>query len=67
MADKPSGPEFQNSDVLQRAIVPPSTDEFDDLISAARSAARRTGMKKTDIKTAIVKVRSRRAAKRDGK
>ncbi len=46
--------------VILRTIAPPSLDEFDDLVSTARKAARRTGMKTSDVKAATAKVRSRR-------
>lgn len=45
--------------VILKAISPPSLDEFDDLIREARRQARRTGMKRSDIKKAIVTVRGR--------
>jgi len=53
--------------LIFRALAPPSLDEFGDLISAARKAARRTGMKKSDVQAASAKVRSRRRAGRSGK
>ena len=66
-----SGTQFvvvaQRDVVILRAIAPPSMDEFDDLISTARKAARRAGMKKSDVKAATAKVRTRRRAGRGGK
>lgn len=46
--------------VILRAIAPPSLDEFDDLVSTARKAARGAGMRMSDVKAATAKVRSRR-------
>lgn len=46
--------------VILRAIAPPSLDEFDDLVSTARKAARRAGMKMSDVRAATAKVRSSR-------
>jgi AbrB family looped-hinge helix DNA binding protein len=66
-----SGTQFvvlaQRDVLILRAIAPPSMDEFSNLISAARKAARRTGMKKSDVEAATVRVRSRRRAGRSGK
>jgi len=53
--------------VILRVIAPPSMDQFDHLLSTARKAARRAGMKKSDVKAATAKVRSRRRTKRSGK
>lgn len=50
--------------VILRTLAPPSLAEFDQLIAVARQTARRTGMKKSDVRYAVAKVRSRRAAKR---
>ena len=50
--------------VILRTLAPPSLAEFDQLIAAARQTARRTGMKKSDVRNAISKVRSRRATRR---
>lgn len=46
--------------VILKAISPPSMEEFDALIRQARRQARKAGMKRTDIKDAIAKVRGRR-------
>lgn len=66
-----SGTQFvvvaQRDVVILRAISPPSMDEFDGLISTARKAARRAGMKKSDVKAVTAKVRSRGGAGRSGK
>ncbi len=48
--------------VVLRQITAPSMAEFDAIVSTARAAARRTGMKKSDVRAAIAKVRKRRAA-----
>jgi len=53
--------------LILRALTPPSMDDFSELISAARKAARRTGMKKSDVAAATARVRSRRRAGRSGK
>jgi len=55
----------ENDVVILRAIEPPSMDEFDELISQARSAARRTCMRQSDIEAATTEVR-RRATTRSG-
>jgi hypothetical protein len=46
--------------VILKNITPPSIDEFDDLIATARKKARKTGIKKSDIKDAILKVRGKK-------
>jgi AbrB family looped-hinge helix DNA binding protein len=46
--------------VILKNITPPSMDEFDDLIATARKKARKTGIKKSDIKDAILKVRGKK-------
>ena len=43
--------------VILKAINPPSMEDFDALISEARRQARKTGMKRSNIKAAIAKVR----------
>jgi AbrB family looped-hinge helix DNA binding protein len=45
--------------VILKAISPPSINEFDGLITEARQRAQRAGMKKSDIRAAIKKVRER--------
>ncbi len=58
-----SGAQFvvvgQNDVVILKTITQPSMNEFDQLISEARKQAKKAGMKKTDIKAAIQKVRKR--------
>jgi AbrB family looped-hinge helix DNA binding protein len=45
--------------VILKAITPPKIEEFDKLLSQARMAATRAGLKKADLKSAIAKVRRR--------
>ncbi len=46
--------------VILKEITPPSTDDFDDLIAKARRQARKAGLKRSDIGTAVKAVRSRK-------
>jgi AbrB family looped-hinge helix DNA binding protein len=46
--------------VILKAISAPSMKEFDNLIAQARQQARKLGLKKSDIDTAVVKVRGRK-------
>ncbi|HCW09342.1 MAG TPA: AbrB family transcriptional regulator [Cytophagales bacterium] len=46
--------------VIFKNISPPSLDEFGDLIADARKKGRQVGMKKSDIRKAILKVRGRK-------
>ena len=50
--------------VILKAISPPSMEDFDALISEAQRQARKAGMKRSDIATAIAKVRSKRRSRR---
>ncbi len=43
--------------VILKNISPPSLDEFDHLIADARKKGKQAGLKKADIKDAILKVR----------
>ena len=43
--------------VILKNISPPTIEEFDELIATARKSAKNAGLKKTDIKNAIAKVR----------
>ena len=43
--------------VILKSITPPSIDEFDSLIAEARKKGKQAGLKKADIKDAILKVR----------
>lgn len=45
--------------VILKSISPPSIDEFDDLIAEARRQARKAGMNRSDIVSAIAKVRGK--------
>jgi AbrB family looped-hinge helix DNA binding protein len=46
--------------VVLKAISAPSMEEFDELIGQAQKAARRSGMKKADVRKAIRRVRRSR-------
>jgi len=46
-----------NDVVILKNITPPSIEEFDELIAKARKTGKKAGLKKTDIKKAIIKVR----------
>ena len=46
--------------VILKSISPPSIEDFDELIAQARKQAMLAGMKRSDITTAIAKVRGRR-------
>ena len=46
--------------VILKAITAPSMNEFDDLIAQARKQARKAGMKRSDIPSAIRKARGRK-------
>ena len=46
--------------VILKEITPPSRADFDDLIAKARRQARRTGIKRSDIKSAIRVARKRK-------
>jgi AbrB family looped-hinge helix DNA binding protein len=46
--------------VILKNISPPSLDDFDDLISEARKSAKKAGLKRTDVKDAISKVRGKK-------
>ncbi len=43
--------------VVLKAISPPTMQEFDSLIAEARKQARKAGLKRTDIHTALLKAR----------
>jgi AbrB family looped-hinge helix DNA binding protein len=43
--------------VILKAISAPSVKEFNDLIGQARQQARRTGLRKSDVEAAVVRVR----------
>jgi AbrB family looped-hinge helix DNA binding protein len=46
--------------VILKTINPPKIEEFHRLLGQARSAARKAGMKRADVKSAIAKVRNRK-------
>lgn len=46
--------------VILKSITPPSIDEFDSLIAEARKKGKQAGLKKSDIKDAILKVRGKK-------
>lgn len=46
--------------VILKSISAPSMDEFDDLIKEAHTQAERTGMKRSDISSAVAKSRGHR-------
>lgn len=58
-----SGSQFvvigEDDTVILKMISAPDMDQFDELIARARTHARRTGLKRSDITSAIDKVRSR--------
>jgi AbrB family looped-hinge helix DNA binding protein len=45
--------------VILKTITPPKLEEFQELLSQARAEARRAGVKKADLKSAIAKLRRR--------
>ena len=46
--------------VILKNISPPSFDEFDALIADARKKGKQAGLKRSDIKDAILKVREKK-------
>ena len=46
--------------VILKNISPPSIDEFGDLIAEARKKGKQAGIKKSDIRNAILKVKERK-------
>ena len=57
-----SGSQFivvgEKDTVILKTISPPSMEEFDRLISEARKQAKLAGLKRSDIKAAITRVRT---------
>jgi AbrB family looped-hinge helix DNA binding protein len=49
----------QGDAVILKVITPPKLEEFQKLLSRARTEAKRLGIKKADVKSAIAKVRRR--------
>ncbi len=50
----------QKDVVILKTVTQPSMNEFDKLVSEARKQAKKVGMKKSDIISAIQKVRKRK-------
>lgn len=46
--------------VILKSVAPPAMEDFDELVRRARSAARRAGMKRSDVEQAIARVRTKR-------
>jgi AbrB family looped-hinge helix DNA binding protein len=46
--------------VILKAISAPSVEEFNDLIGQARQQASRAGLKKSDVKAAVARIRGRK-------
>ena len=46
--------------IILKTITPPSIDQFKSLLAQARIEARKSGIKKSQLKAAITKVRRRR-------
>jgi AbrB family looped-hinge helix DNA binding protein len=46
--------------VILKTISPPSMQEFDQLIAKARRQARKTALKRSDVRDAVLKVRGRK-------
>jgi AbrB family looped-hinge helix DNA binding protein len=57
-----SGSQFvvvgERDTVILKTISPPKMEEFDTLIGDARKQARRVGLKRSDVKAAVSKVRA---------
>jgi AbrB family looped-hinge helix DNA binding protein len=49
----------EGDSVILKTITPPRIEEFNKLLSQARSAAKKAGIKKADLKSTIAKVRHR--------
>jgi AbrB family looped-hinge helix DNA binding protein len=46
--------------VILKSITPPAMEEFDELVRRARGAARKAGMKPSDVARAVKRVRAAR-------
>jgi AbrB family looped-hinge helix DNA binding protein len=59
-----SGSQFvvvgEKNTVILKTISPPRMEKFDRLIDQARKQARRAGMKRTDVKAVVAKVRTQK-------
>ena len=49
----------QGDAVILKVIAPPKLEDFQELLSQARAEAKKAGVKKADLKSAIAKVRRR--------
>jgi hypothetical protein len=49
----------QGDTVILKVIAPPKLEDFQELLSQARAEAKKAGVKKADLKSAIAKVRRR--------
>jgi AbrB family looped-hinge helix DNA binding protein len=49
----------QGDAVILKVITPPKLDEFHSLLRQARAEAKKAGIKKADLKSAVAKVRRR--------
>ena len=59
-----SGSQFvvvgEKDTVILKTIAPPTMEEFDRLIAQARKQARRAGLKRSDMKAVVAKVRTQK-------
>lgn len=59
-----SGSQFvvvgEKDTVILKTISPPTMEEFDRLIAQARKQARRAGLKQSDMKAVVAKVRTQK-------
>ena len=46
--------------VILKSIASPAMEEFDELVRRARAAARKTGMKRADVRRAVLRARTAR-------
>jgi AbrB family looped-hinge helix DNA binding protein len=57
-----SGSQFvvvgEKDTAILKTISPPKIEEFDELVAHARKQARRDGLKRSDVKAAVTKVRA---------
>ena len=59
-----SGSQFvvvgEKDTVILKTISPPKMEEFDKLVTHARKQARRAGLKRSNVKAAVAKVRTQK-------
>lgn len=59
-----SGSQFvvvgERDTVILKTISPPKMEEFNELVRDARKQARRAGLKRSDVRAAVAKVRKQR-------